>query len=447
MTAPDHRDDETGRTVVRPNPGGRLGRGTDPAGPQPGWLANSPQQGAMSGATGQSDASFADVAGLRSGSTNPLLSHATPLLALISQIRAVSAVADAAALKESLTVAVRRFEADAQTTGVPREQVLGARYLLCTFIDEAAASTPWGSGGSWASDPLLVRFHNETWGGEKAFQLLAKLAQQPTTQRDLLELFYVCLSLGFEGRYRVIEGGRSQLESVRERLYEMVRAHTPAHDGALSARMQPVATMRPGWVDATPAWVFCAVALALALGLYASYATVLNRESDAVYASLQRLRLPATPEPAPAIQTAARPRLATLLQPEVREGLVSVRDEANRSIVLIQGDGLFQPGSAEVDAQVVPLLGRIASALREHGSLVMVTGHTDSVPIRSVRFPSNWQLSQERARSVSQILGRTLGPQRVEFEGRGDAEPLAPNDSPTGRAKNRRVEITLFAGR
>jgi type VI secretion system protein ImpK len=446
MTEPDRRDDEAGRTVVRPNPGGRLGRGADVAGPQQPGLANSPRHGALPPETGLSGTSLADLAGLRSGTTNPLLSHASPLLALISQLRAIGTIADVAALRESLTVAIRRFETDAQAAGVPRDQILGARYLLCTFIDEAAASTPWGGGGGWARDPLLVRFHNETWGGEKAFQLLSKLAQQPAAQRDLLELFYVCLSLGFEGRYHVLEGGRAQLESVRERLYEMVRAHTSQYDGALSARTQPVVTARRGWVDATPVWVFCAVSLALALGLYASYATLLNRQSDPVFAAIQRLRVPAPTEPV-TVQPAARPRLATLLQPEVKQGLVTVRDEANRSIVLIQGDGLFRPGSADVDAQIVPLLGRIASALREHGNLVMVTGHTDSVPIRSVRFPSNWQLSQERARSVSMILSRTLGPQRVQFEGRGEAEPVAPNDSAAGRAKNRRVEITLFAGR
>lgn len=446
MTESDRRDDEAGRTIVRPNPGGRLGRAAGAAGPQQSWLANSQQPGALPPEIDPSSASLADLAGLRSGSTNPLLSHASPLLALISQLRAVATITDVAALKESLTVAIRRFEADVQAAGVPREQILGARYLLCTFIDEAAASTPWGGGGGWARDPLLVRFHNETWGGEKTFQLLSKLAQQPAAQRDLLELFYVCLSLGFEGRYRVLDGGRTQLESVRERLFEIVRAQTPQDDGALSARTQPVATTRRGWVDATPVWVFCAVSLALALGLYASYAALLNSQSDAVFTSLQRLRLPSPPEPA-TVQPAARPRLATLLQPEVKQGLVTVRDEANRSVVLIQGDGLFQPGSAEVDAKIVPLLGRIASALHEQGSLVMVTGHTDSVPIRNIRFPSNWQLSQERARSVSVILSRTLGPQRVQFEGRGEAEPVTPNDSPAGRAKNRRVEITLFAGR
>jgi type VI secretion system protein ImpK len=78
---------------------------------------------------------------------------------------------------------------------------------------------------------------------------------------------------------------------------------------------------------------------------------------------------------------------------------------------------------------------------------VLVTGHTDSQPIRSLRFPSNWHLSQERAQVVGKMLvegGVTAG--RVRTEGRADAEPVAPNDTAEHRAQNRRVETTVFAG-
>ena len=76
---------------------------------------------------------------------------------------------------------------------------------------------------------------------------------------------------------------------------------------------------------------------------------------------------------------------------------------------------------------------------------VQVTGHTDNRPIRSVRFPSNWHLSKERARSVAETLSAKLAaPARVTYEGRADLEPVAPNDTPTDRARNRRVEITLL---
>jgi type VI secretion system protein ImpK len=88
---------------------------------------------------------------------------------------------------------------------------------------------------------------------------------------------------------------------------------------------------------------------------------------------------------------------------------------------------------------------RIADALERVPGQVRVTGHTDSQPIRSVRFPSNWHLSQERARSVAQLLGRRISaPARLTAEGRADSEPIAPNDTPANRGRNRRVEILLL---
>jgi type VI secretion system protein ImpK len=93
----------------------------------------------------------------------------------------------------------------------------------------------------------------------------------------------------------------------------------------------------------------------------------------------------------------------------------------------------------------IPVLSRIADALREtHGS-ILVSGYTDSTPMRSARFPSNWHLSQARADAVGEILARRLGDSgRLRAEGRGDADPVAPNDNAADRARNRRVEITLL---
>jgi type VI secretion system protein ImpK len=142
---------------------------------------------------------------------------------------------------------------------------------------------------------------------------------------------------------------------------------------------------------------------------------------------------------------AAQPRLAQFLADEVARGLVTVQDSVDRSVITIVGDGLFAPGSGTISTAYQPLLVRISEELNRVPGLVKVTGHTDNQPIRSVRFPSNWHLSQERARTVGQTLAaRMTNPERVSAEGRADSEPLAPNDTPANRARNRRVEITLL---
>ena len=150
---------------------------------------------------------------------------------------------------------------------------------------------------------------------------------------------------------------------------------------------------------------------------------------------------PAPPPPAP-----APPRLKGFLEDEIRQKLVSVDDRDDRSVITIRGDGLFASGAATVKDAYLPVLGRIATELKRVPGEVLVTGHSDNKPIATLRFPSNWKLSQARAESVLELLARDTGqPLRFTAEGKADTEPVAPNDTNDGRAQNRRVEITLFA--
>lgn len=379
---------------------------------------------------------------------SPLVAAANPLLDLVPQLRASTSHPDPQALRDQLTLRIREFEARARASGVPPEQVIAARYVLCTLLDEVAASTPWGGSGAWARRSLLVAFHNETWGGEKFFQLLAKLAEHPAANIDLLQLLYICLALGFGGRYRVVENGRQQLDSVRERLAQLVRRSQAEYERDLSPRWRGAAVKRNPVLAVLPLWVVFAGCGIVLLGTYLWLNARLNGISDPVFARIHAVRaktLTPRAEPRPA---APKPRLAQFLAPEVQAGLVGVADESTRSIVTIRGDGLFPPGSSMVRPEVLPILGRIAAALQAVPGQVVVTGHTDNRPIRSARFPSNWQLSQERAQLVALLLAeRGVPRERMRSEGRGDAQPIAANDTPGDRAQNRRVEITLLLPR
>lgn len=91
------------------------------------------------------------------------------------------------------------------------------------------------------------------------------------------------------------------------------------------------------------------------------------------------------------------------------------------------------------------MLSRIADALNGTVGAILITGYSDNVPIRTIQYPSNWELSQARADSVKLLLDARLNDKsRVRAEGKGEADPVAPNDSPENRARNRRVEITLL---
>ncbi len=408
-----------GRTFVKPNPGG--------------W-PSAVQQDRVT-AAGPTEAPL-------DHGLSPLLAAANRLLMLVPSIRQMRAVSDPAALRVSLAQGVRDFVAVAQEAGVSPERVMAARYVLCTMLDEAASDTPWGGSGAWGRHSLLAEFHNEASGGEKVFQLMARLAEKPEANRDLLELIYAAIALGFEGRYRVVNGGQAQLEAVRAKLAQILAQVRGPYPAPLAQRWaaQPLPERKAlTWL---PLALTSVLALLLLGGAYAAFSYSLASKSDPVYGQIQSLRL--SPPVAPVAQLAAQPRLAVFLEADIRAGFVAVRDEVDRSVITIRGDGLFAPASASLVSEREALMRRIGEALVRVGGGVLVTGYTDNTPIRTLRFPSNWHLSEDRAQAVRDVLlGAGLPRDRIRAEGRAEADPVAPNDTPANRALNRRVEITL----
>ncbi|MDU5826270.1 MAG: type IVB secretion system protein IcmH/DotU, partial [Mixta calida] len=153
---------------------------------------------------------------------NILLAAASPLLNSIVHIRMAATHDDPAGLRLQLVEEVRLFENRCKRAGLPFETIIGARYCLCSALDEAAAQTPWGIRGVWSGNGLLVTFHNESWGGEKFFQLLSRLSQTPAQHLALLEVIHYCLLLGYEGRYRGMENGRQQRDTIVARLGQLI---------------------------------------------------------------------------------------------------------------------------------------------------------------------------------------------------------------------------------
>ena len=209
--------------------------------------------------------------------------------------------------------------------------------------------------------------------------------------------------------------------------------------------------LSPNWLGETdpgkrgwcllPAWVVACAALLAGILIYLWFAFSLASYSDRLFAEIGGVRL------AKAVPPKAGPaRFARFLEPEVREGLVTVRDEPDQSVVILRGDGLFASGSGVVLERYIPTLTRIAEALNTVKGSVVVTGYTDNVPIRTAQYPSNFHLSRDRAEHVKAILGRTVNePSRIRAQGLGESDPVAPNDTPENRARNRRVEIVLLA--
>jgi len=404
-----------------------------------------PSNGGFTPSFAQGPVLAADLPEVLSGA-NPLAVAANPLLNLIPQIRVMAHHPDPAQLRDYLVQQVQLFERRAREVPLPQEVVIGARYALCTALDETAAKTPWGGGGAWSRHSLLVTFHNETWGGEKFFQVLARLVQDPKKHIDLIEMMAVCIALGFEGRYGVVDNGRTQLETLRRRLVEIIAGVRGELNHPLSQHWQGAQSDQRATWGFLPLWITAGTTLLVLVAIYFLYSFLLADKSSNVFSAITGIRLPKAQAAVPMAKPPAPVnRFALFLAPEIREGLVTVRDEADRSVVILRGDGLFDSGSTEVKSRYMPVLARVAAALNTVPGAVLVTGYTDNVPIRTVRFPSNYELSQARADVVSRIVDERLTVRnRMRAEGRADSDPVVPNDSADNRSRNRRVEVTLL---
>jgi type VI secretion system protein ImpK len=369
------------------------------------------------------------------GGINPLAAAANPVLAAVAQIRQTLAHPDPEGLRAGLRQRIEAFEAAARAAGAGDETIASARFALEALVNESAASTPWGA--SWATD-----------GGERFFELLEQNSTDPAANRDLLEFLYVCLALGYEGRYRREADGRQALAEIRAKLLDRLREQRLPRDGELSGHWRGVQSPARRPKGALGFWVASSAAALLLAALYVVYSVSLGSLSDPVARELAQLK--AAPEPRPA-QAAARPGpaadVAGQLAAEIARGEVAVVDAPGISTIVIRSDRLFASGSARLEAAIEPVVLRVAGALERVPGAILVTGHTDDVPIRTARFPSNWELSTERAASVVKLMAGSLrDPARLRAEGLADSAPAVPNDTAANRARNRRVEIVLRSG-
>lgn len=108
---------------------------------------------------------------------------------------------------------------------------------------------------------------------------------------------------------------------------------------------------------------------------------------------------------------------------------------------------LFDSGSAELKPYILPLFKKMSEHLAVMDNTIIVEGHTDNIPISTSLYHSNWELSAARSFSViNYFLNQSIAPSRLVAHGYGEFRPLAPNDTEEGRAKNRRIEITILRG-
>lgn len=141
-----------------------------------------------------------------------------------------------------------------------------------------------------------------------------------------------------------------------------------------------------------------------------------------------------------------RRKIQKQLQDEIAKGNLSVETAGNNVVIRFPEKIAFPPGSDIISAEILPILRRVTEALGNESGTIQVSGHTDNRPINSGKFKSNWELSTNRAVSIIHLIESlgTINSNQLTAVGYADTRPLFPNDTPEGRSRNRRVEISII---
>lgn len=373
---------------------------------------------------------------------NPLLEAARTLLQALADMPDRLDADGIAWRRQWLESELRVFARVCGELRLRPEHVRCASYCLCSAHDEAAMQTNWGAGQTggfdWQTSGLAVALGHDRQGGDRVFRLIEDALRNPREHLDLIEVFQAVLNLGFQGRYRFVSGGRQQLQAIHERIHDVVVTGGLCADRDVvpvrSARLpvEPRIRSRP-FVRRSRRWIVGGLVGALLLGAGG-------------YAAVERwTRSMREQRGAFALDALAR-QLEDRLRDEIAAGNVELIRDAGKSAMTIRFGGMFVSGDSTVapwGASIVALAGREIAGLIGNAN-VLVEGYADNSRVSQSRRGSNQALSEARARQVAQILVSAGVPvKRVEIVGKGDADPLADNGTAQGRARNRRIEVTV----
>ena len=457
------------RTIIRPQPGGRA--------PQPQPAADAAIAAAPANAGPARQPAQAPtgrpIDSVRTPGTNPLIVAAGPLLDLLGRLRNAMTQARFADLKQSVARAIEGFDRGATEAGAYPEQLKHAKYAIAATADDIVQNLPGDDRAIWTQDPMLGRFFGERIGGTRFFDHLDAAMKNPGANYDLLELNYACLALGFEGKYRSLPQGQSELGKIRRDVYQALRGVNRGGGWALSPNWKGMDIGRKTIGRQIPFWAVGAVVALLLAGAFFGLRLALAGQTDRLASEIRaihpdgaveiaRAKYTAPPPPPPPMPAATvdhgqLERIRIALKPEIDRGLVTADYlDANFIIIRMSNELLFPSGKAEVGADFDPLAKRIGETFTaetqllqqkglRHGRVVAL-GHSDAQKLSATsRWSSNYELSKARAKSVMDAILTYAPPDlQTQVEGRGPDDPVCtPAEDRNCWAQNRRVELLV----
>ena len=400
-------------------------------------------------------------------SDNPLVNAFAALLGLAPELERAAAPENPETLRARLYDNLIYARDAAVGEGVPLTRADQAAWFVAALLDDIALNTPWGGNSDWPREPLVVSLTGDVDAGTRFFDRASELLRYSERDPEMLELAYLCLGLGFRGKHRV--SGRTGEGELAQMRGAMARALSRPDDAdkALSPHWQGVAATDEPPRFRVPLWSIALVAAALITAIYAGLGIRLSTKGEqlftlaailppteraGIFRPVRETAEPEEPEPLKVPEPVViqlLPLFAEAAPPDTVKAL-SGREDVSLAVIAIQSSNpeLFRSAKADINDVYAPLIASIARVILENTEVIggiRVVGHTDNVPVqRANPFASNQGLSEARARTIAKLLiANGVPADMVRSEGRAATEPIAPNSTKEGRARNRRVEIFI----
>lgn len=204
---------------------------------------------------------------------------------LILQLRAANEFGDSEVLRRRVKGLLDDAEREALRTGVTPDNIQAAKFAVVAFIDETIISSSWPQKDRWVSKPLQLELYNQYDAGEAFFTRLDELRERPKSNAEALEVYYLCMTLGFKGKYQLHE--QERLREIIEGTYEDLQRVPGMKPKELSPHGKPRGQVATEVRSKMPAWVIAAAAALIGLLVYMGLWFYISDTADDVAESIR----------------------------------------------------------------------------------------------------------------------------------------------------------------
>ena len=207
-----------------------------------------------------------------------LADFASDCLILILQLRSTNDYGDPLILKNHINEMFDKFERESRMAAIDNEKIHLAKFALIAFLDETIISSSWSRKDVWLSEPLQLKLFETFNAGEEFFDYLNKLRQRTSSNKDVLEIYYLCLTLGFKGKYqlqspenlrRIIDDLNMELHPEMYKLIETISPNGKPHDTLIETVKGKI-----------PLWIYPAAAVVICIVFYVFMSTSISAKAS-----------------------------------------------------------------------------------------------------------------------------------------------------------------------